>query len=94
MKMILAFLLLCSTALAEDAPTPWGTTSGSITFSAAPTTVCFLAWLAADTNEVTVDWGCVEKKDEEFLDGKRHDEFGAFAHVMKAVRDGTAKTTQ
>jgi hypothetical protein len=56
-----------------------------------PADFCSLATIDVKTNDVRVDWSCIERTDREFLASKDTSEYGAFAHVMKAIRDGTTK---
>lgn len=89
MKPIFALLLLCSPALAEN-QFVFGSNSATL----GVITNCQIASVGMNdnTNAVTVDWDCVDKFDKEFLAGKG--EFlDVFAHVMKAIHDGTAQNS-
>ena len=105
MRALAALLAFgCSCAFAQDVLKPWDVTKPlSIGAWATGTTTnvmpvvtlsdsCVIASISADdANVVTVDWGCVERRASEYKDGKG-DIFPAFALIMKAIRDGTAKT--
>ena len=52
---------------------------------------CSVAEIAEATHDVTIDWGCVERRASEYKDGHVNI-FPAIAIIMKAIRDGTAKT--
>lgn len=65
-----------------------GTWSGSVLTTA---NSCTLATLGIPDGAVAIDWACVEKRAAEYDPRSMKDIYPAIAHVLKAVRDGTAK---
>lgn len=57
---------------------------------------CSIASINSGDNSVTVDWECVRQKDLEFSAqrGGPSEMLASFAHVMKAIHDGTAKAAK
>jgi hypothetical protein len=96
---LLLLLLLASPALADPpatgSPTTWvsGTISGTM-LAAPEAPFCAIASIRNDARRsVEVDWACVEESARAYVasDPRRRPEMvPAMAHVLKAVRDGTA----
>ena len=62
-----------------------GTTSGELTIAVSPAS-CAIVIIGDKDDEVTVDWKCVDEA------VKQRDTIGYTAKVMKAIRDGKAKS--
>lgn len=79
--------VLCAAAAAQVV-----TSGNTLTFTIAPADQCSIAEISIE-GEVTIDWKCVELKSEHWREGKASDGiFPVLAHVMKAIRDGSAKS--
>ena len=88
--------LACGSVWAKDrSNTLFGATNNIVVLDT--TGWCGLAAIPYDEKspdgvgtDVEVDWKCIEQNDKLFLEGK-HETWPMVAHVLKAVRDGTAK---